>query len=120
MAASKSLEQEGLAKSSLLQAGPATLLLRWWLTIRPQPQQPGGCVEEVDGRRAICDEGGFQAQGLKKFHLRGGRRKSGVKTSQKLALYLSGLLPRGPAFRAALVNQVVFEEPPSPSLHHRP
>lgn len=82
VAASKRLELGGLAKASLPRAGPATLLLCRWLTIRPQPQQPKGCVEEVDGRRAVCDESGLQAQGLKEFHLQGGSIKSGKKTLQ--------------------------------------
>lgn len=36
---------------------------------RQRPQQATGGGEEVDGRRAVCDEGGLQPQSLKHLHL---------------------------------------------------
>lgn len=83
----------GPGKASLPWGWAARSLLYRWLTVRPQPQQAEGCVEEVDGGRAICDESGFQAQGLKKFHLQGWRIKSAKEDTDTVR---NGHLPQLP------------------------
>lgn len=49
----------GDGKQALLDAGPSGGLLGWGLGLSPEPQQTQGCVEQVDGRGTIGDEGRF-------------------------------------------------------------
>lgn len=101
----------GPGKASLPRGWAAWSLLYWWLAVRAQPQQTKGCVEEVDGRRAVCDESGFQAQGLKKLHLQGWRIKPARRHLQGRP-FTSAASSGQPA-----LNQVVSEVPPSPSSY---
>lgn len=46
-----------------------------------RPQQATGGGEEVDGRRAVCDEGGLQPESLEHLHLQDTRVRRNVTTN---------------------------------------